>query len=128
MQTYAGKKSKIILIGLLIIALSIISGIAGSYIFNKFHSHSRLTVYSINLNKIVNNEKKKIASDEISNPNINPKIIQSRITKFVKYINKDAAKIAGNNGVIIVKQAIAGGNYKDITVLVEQKLKQQGVL
>ena len=51
----------------------------------------------------------------------------SKITVFLKKVNADAEQMAGKN-VILVQQAVIGGNVKNITEPLEVELKKQGVL
>jgi hypothetical protein len=121
-------KNNVFLQFVIIAVLSLGFGFLGAFAFNKIHKPSKPMIYSLNLRKVIELEKKNVSAEELKNPSINPKNINIQITKFVKDINSDALKIAGKNGVIIVKQAVIGGSAKDITVKVEQMLTKQGDL
>lgn len=111
-----------------IIIFSLAFGIGGGYLSQKLVKQSKPMLYSLNLSKIVNMERKNMSGEELKNPSINPKVIKTQISKFVRDVNTDALHIAGKNGVIVVQQAVIGGSAKNITVKVEQMLTKQGDL
>ncbi|MHB1696628.1 MAG: hypothetical protein ACYCSQ_00755 [bacterium] len=85
-------------------------------------------IYALNLKKLTELKREEIHKEILRHPNrTTPNVIKAQITSFVKDMNADSKKY--DSGVIIVKQAIIGGNgYVDITGKIETTLKKQGVL
>ena len=86
-------------------------------------------IYALNLKKLTDLKRQEIHKEILRHPNTTtPQVIKKQITGFVQDINSDT-KTYESKGVIIVKQAIIGGQgYEDITGKIENKLKEQKVL
>ncbi len=88
-----------------------------------------IKIYALNLKKLTDLKRQAIHKEILRHPtSITPKMIKEQITDFVKDIDLDT-KVYESKGVIIVKQAVIGGNgYEDITKKIESRLKKQKVL
>ena len=126
---FENNKQKFLILTVIAIsaAVSLLSGAAGYYIFAKLRKPAKMTAVALNLKHIVDLKKKEIQEEALSDPNIKPREITKQITVFLKKVNADAKQMAGKN-VILVHQAVIGGNVKNITAPLEIELKKQGVL
>lgn len=112
---------------LLLLVLTIFVNIV--YLKYVCKNSSGTKVYAFNLKKLTDLKRNEIRQEIFKHPSsINQSAIKSQITAYVKDVNLDTKEYE-TNGIIIVKQAIIGGNgYQDITGKVEKRLKAQGVL
>ena len=93
------------------------------------HMGAGIKIYALNLKKLTDLKRQEIHKEILRHPtSTTPKMIKEQITDFVKDIDLDT-KVYESKGVIIVKQAVIGGNgYEDITKKIESRLKKQKVL
>ena len=112
---------------LLLLVLTIFVNIV--YLKYVCKNSSGAKVYAFNLKKLTDLKRNEIRQEIFKHPSkINPQAIKSQITAYVKDVNLDTKKYE-SNGIIIVKQAVIGGNgYEDITGKIEKRLKAQGAL
>ena len=104
-----------LLVTVLLVALSIVSGLAGAWYFNRYHGNE-YQIYTVDLKAIVAQKKKELLDRYKEIPQEKTAVeIEKELGEFLKALEGKLTAYDVKGTVLIVKDAVLAGEAIDIT-------------